>query len=71
VKNSVEREGLREVGQVLGGLVIKVALFRSLFRGWEDVFARRWGNMKAGTSPKCRRPLSDDACEEVGTSEAR
>ena len=28
----------------------KIALFRSLFRGREDVFPRRWGNPKTGKS---------------------
>jgi hypothetical protein len=35
----------------------KVALFRSLFRGREDVFPRRWENERKGTSgysPVCR-----------------
>ena len=35
----------------------KVALFRSLFRGRDDVFPRRWENSKtgkAGYAPACR-----------------
>jgi len=36
---------------------VKIALFRSLFRGREDVFPRRWENIRSGKSgyaPVCR-----------------
>jgi len=45
----------------------KVALFRSLFRGREDVFARRWYNPKTGKSgyhPVCTRKWSPSFCDK-------
>jgi superfamily II DNA or RNA helicase len=43
----------------------KVALFRELFRGREDVFARRWENTKtnkSGYSPACRNEWEHGLC---------
>jgi superfamily II DNA or RNA helicase len=43
----------------------KIALFRSLFRGREDVFARRWDNPKtdkSGYSPACANEWSAGVC---------
>jgi len=43
----------------------KIALFRSLFRGREDVFARRWQNPKTGRSgysPACANEWKQGAC---------
>ena len=43
----------------------KVALFRSLFRGREDVFPRRWDNPKtgkAGYAPVCRNEWVRGVC---------
>jgi hypothetical protein len=43
----------------------KLALFRSLFRGREDVFARRWENSNKGTagySPACSNEWEPDLC---------
>jgi len=43
----------------------KIALFRSLFRGREDVFARRWQNPKTGRSgsaPACANEWKHGAC---------
>lgn len=43
----------------------KVALFRSLFRGREDVFPRRWDNPttgKAGYAPACRNEWVRGVC---------
>lgn len=43
----------------------KVALFRSLFRGREDVFPRRWENFKtgkAGYAPSCRNEWVRGVC---------
>ncbi len=43
----------------------KVALFRSLFRGREDVFARRWENARKGTtgySPACANEWEYGLC---------
>ncbi len=43
----------------------KVALFRSLFRGREDVFPRRWDNSrsgKSGYSPVCRNEWLRGVC---------
>lgn len=44
---------------------VKLALFRSLFRGREDVFARRWVNGrsgKAGYAPACRNEWVRGVC---------
>ena len=43
----------------------KVALFRSLFRGREDVFARRWENPRtdrSGYSPACANEWAAGVC---------
>ena len=45
----------------------KVALFRSLFRGREDVFPRRWENLKqgkSGYSPACHNEWALGLCEK-------
>ena len=45
----------------------KVALFRSLFRGRNDVFPRRWENSKtgkAGYAPTCRNEWVRGICEK-------
>lgn len=45
----------------------KVALFRSLFRGRDDVFPRRWDNSKtgkAGYAPACRNEWVRGICEK-------
>ncbi len=45
----------------------KVALFRSLFRGRDDVFPRRWENQKTGKSgysPACSREWEPGVCEK-------
>ena len=45
----------------------KIALFRSLFRGREDVFPRRWENPRsgrAGYSPACRNEWVRGVCEK-------
>jgi hypothetical protein len=45
----------------------KVALFRSLFRGREDVFPRRWENLRnkrSGYSPACKNEWEYDLCEK-------
>ncbi len=45
----------------------KIALFRSLFRGRQDVFPRRWKNSKtgkAGYSPVCRNEWVRGICEK-------
>jgi len=45
----------------------KIALFRSLFRGREDVFPRRWENAKSGKSgysPACRNEWVRGVCEK-------
>jgi superfamily II DNA or RNA helicase len=45
----------------------KVALLRSLFRGREDVFPRRWENLKKGRSgyaPACRNEWEHGLCEK-------
>ncbi|MBR4871964.1 MAG: helicase, partial [Alistipes sp.] len=45
----------------------KVALFRSIFRGREDVFARRWQSNKSGKSgyqPVCNNEWRVGVCEK-------
>jgi hypothetical protein len=45
----------------------KIALFRSLFRGREDVFPRRWENRrtgKAGYAPACRNEWVRGVCRK-------
>jgi hypothetical protein len=45
----------------------KVALFRALFRGRDDVFPRRWENQKTGKSgyaPVCRNEWVRGICEK-------
>jgi hypothetical protein len=45
----------------------KVALFRSLFRGRDDVFPRRWDNMKtakSGYAPVCRNEWVRRVCDK-------
>ncbi|HSW27602.1 MAG TPA: DEAD/DEAH box helicase family protein, partial [Burkholderiaceae bacterium] len=45
----------------------KIALFRSLFRGREDVFPRRWDNAKTGKSgyaPVCRNEWVRRVCDK-------
>ncbi len=47
--------------------VAKITLFRSLFRGREDVFPRRWQNAKTGKSgysPVCRNEWVRGVCEK-------
>jgi superfamily II DNA or RNA helicase len=48
----------------------KIALFRSLFRGREEVFPRRWDNPKTGKSgysPVCRNEWVRGVCEKPRT----
>lgn len=45
----------------------KVALFRNLFQGREDVFARRWFSPttgKSGYQPVCAREWSREYCDK-------
>ncbi len=52
----------------------KVTLFRSLFRGREDVFARRWENVRkgiAGYAPACNNEWQQDLCAKTQGREAR
>ena len=45
----------------------KIRLFRSLFRGREDVYPRRWENLKAGRSgysPACRNEWMPGVCKK-------
>ena len=47
---------------------LKIALFRSLFRGREDAFARRWQSAKTGKSgysPACGNEWQTGACTEA------
>jgi hypothetical protein len=50
----------------------KVALFRSLFRGRDDVFPRRWENAKtgkAGYAPACHNEWVRGICEKPRTGQ--
>jgi hypothetical protein len=52
----------------------KVALFRSLFRGREDVFPRRWENAKTGRcgySPVCSREWHPSLCAKKRVGDRR
>ncbi len=52
----------------------KVVLFRSLFRGREDVFPRRWENPKTGRSgyaPACSNEWLVGVCRKKGPAGAR
>ena len=45
----------------------KVALFRSLFRGREDVFPKRWSNARSGRSgyaPACANEWAPRICDK-------
>ena len=46
---------------------VKIALFRSLFRGREDIFPRRWQNARTGKSgyaPVCHNEWVRGICEK-------
>jgi hypothetical protein len=46
----------------------KIALFRSLFRGREDVFPKRWDNTKtgkAGYAPACANEWAPRICDKL------
>lgn len=48
----------------------KIALFRSLFRGREDVYAKRWQNAKTGQSgysPACKNEWAQGMCDKKAT----
>ncbi|MDO5401043.1 MAG: DEAD/DEAH box helicase family protein [Eubacteriales bacterium] len=49
----------------------KIALFRSLFRGREDVYAKRWHNVKSGKSgysPACQNEWERGLCDKKNVS---
>jgi hypothetical protein len=51
----------------------KVGIFRSLFRGREDVFPRRWENSRSGKSgyaPAFRNDWKAGICEKIGARNA-
>jgi superfamily II DNA or RNA helicase len=51
----------------------KVGIFRSLFRGREDVFPRRWENSRSGKSgyaPVCSNDWKTGICEKIGARNA-
>jgi len=61
------RDQVREHGPSRLSLDDKVRLFRSLFRGREDVYPRRWESQKtgrAGYSPACRNEWVPGVCEK-------
>jgi hypothetical protein len=48
----------------------KITLFRSLFQGREDIFARRWENPrngKTGYSPACLNDWKRGICQKLGS----
>ena len=49
---------------------IKIALFRSLFKGREDIYAKRFENRtgRSGYSPVCQNEWKDGICEKLKTS---
>ena len=50
----------------------KVEIFRSLFRGREDVFPRRWENSRTGKSgyaPACSNDWKTGICEKIGAKD--
>jgi superfamily II DNA or RNA helicase len=52
----------------------KVHLFRSLFRGREDVFPRRWENRRTGRSgyaPACENEWDSTLCAKIGAVHTR
>ena len=56
-----------KVSKPLLSLEEKVELFRSLFRGREDVFARRWNSPatgKSGYQPACIREWNREYCDK-------
>jgi superfamily II DNA or RNA helicase len=60
-------EIIADVAGVRATNAAKVALFRSLFRGREDVYPRRWENAKKGTSgysPACDNEWEWGLCEK-------
>ncbi len=69
---SEPRVGIGSATEVRGNNVpvlsteAKVALFRGLFHGRQDVFARRWESArgKSGYTPACAHEWSDGICEK-------
>ena len=58
---------IADVANALATNAAKVDLFRSLFRGRDDVFARRWENEKkgkSGYSPACENEWEWGLCEK-------
>jgi superfamily II DNA or RNA helicase len=47
---------------------IKIALFRSLFRGREDVYAKRFESRESGYQPACRNEWVRGICEKPRTN---
>jgi len=66
---SAVRDRVREYGPTRSRFSLdeKVRLFRSLFRGREDVYPRRWESQKtgrAGYSPACHNEWIPGTCEK-------
>jgi hypothetical protein len=64
---------ISEGGAPPGTNVAKLALFRTLFRGREDVFPRRWENARTGRSgysPACSNEWDHCLCEKTKGSES-
>lgn len=72
VRHGLSLVGERNIGVVGSGsgqlsLEQKVALFRDVFKGREDVFARRWYSLatqKSGYQPVCRREWNREFCRK-------
>lgn len=65
--NGIEWRPKPQVHQSALSLGERVALFRSLFRGREDVFARRWesrNSAKSGYQPVCRCEWQPQFCDK-------
>jgi len=66
---ALTEQGTFDVGgpQVGWSAVRKVELFRSLFRGRDDVFAVRWENVstrRSGYAPRCKNEWKRGVCEK-------
>ena len=44
----------------------KISLFRSLFKGREDVFPKRYESVKSGYQPNCENEWVKGVCEKPG-----
>ena len=67
--NIITKESLQAVSHTVPKLSLqeKVALFRSVFQGRDDVFAKRWyssATNKSGYQPVCEREWNREFCDK-------